>query len=184
VTTGALRATVSAPPPPIRAITLEPGGRFLAVSVERENIARLFDLRTSVEMRLAGHRDFVSGMAFSPDASLLATGSMDGTIRLWNTTSGQTVATLPGHPEETTDVAFCPDGLTLASVGIRDSLRLWHLPTQRELLSIPMPDAGGFLEFSPDGRKLVVTAENNTLHVLEAPEFVRAEGHRSAPRPR
>lgn len=171
VTTGTLRATVSGPPPPIRAITLERGGRFVAVSVERENIARLFNVRTGLELRLAGHRDFVSGMAFSPDASLLATGSMDGTIRLWDTESGQPVATLPGHPEETTDVAFCPDGLTLASVGRRDSLRLWHLPTRRELVSIPMPDAGAFLEFSPDGRKLVVTAENNTLHVLEAPDF-------------
>jgi WD40 repeat protein len=110
-------------------------------------------------MRLAGHRDFVSGLAFSRDAGLLATGSMDGMIRLWDTASGQTVATLPGHPEETTDVAFCPDGLTLASVGRRDSLKLWHLPTRRELVSIPMR------------RKLAVTAENNLLHVLEAPDF-------------
>jgi hypothetical protein len=57
-----------------------------------------------------------------------------------------------------------------ASVGWRDSLKLRHLATARELVSIPRPDAGALLEFSPDGRWLAVTAEDNSLRML-APRF-------------
>ena len=96
--------------------------------------------------------DFVSGLAFFADASTLATGNMDGTIRLWNVATGKTVASLPGHMQETTDVAFFPDGRTLASLGLRESLKLWHLATLRELVSENEPSAGYWIVFSPDGR--------------------------------
>src|SRR5208282_1669358 len=141
-------------PPPIRNAVLAPMGSHVAVCIENENVARLYDCATGAEMKLAGHRDFVSGLAFSPDGATLATGSMDGAIRLWNTATGAATATLPGHMQETTDVAFSPDGRTLASLGHNESFKLWHLPTMREVVSENDPHAGLWLVFSPDGRNL------------------------------
>ena len=132
-------------------------------------MARLYDCATGAERQLAGHDDFVSGLAFSPDGATLATGSMDGSIRLWNTTNGQTIATLPGHMGETTDVAFSPDGRTLASLGKGESLKLWHLPTLREATVENLPHAGIWLRFSPDGRQLAVETDADKLSLLAAP---------------
>jgi WD40 repeat protein/predicted Ser/Thr protein kinase len=166
---GHLMRTLKGPSPPIRNALLSPHGKQLAVSVESQNVAWLFDCATGMGRRLAGHRDFVSGLAFSPDGSTLATGSEDGTIRLWNTTNGDFVASLPGHLQETTDVAFSPDGQTLASLGRNESLKLWHLPTLREVISQNEPHAGAWLRFSPDGGRLAFDSETNTLSILSAP---------------
>jgi WD40 repeat protein len=120
-------------------------------------------------LQLVGHKDFVSNMAFSPDGAVLATGSEDGTIRLWNTTDGSSCAVLPGHMQETTDVAFSPDGRTLASLSQGESLKLWHLPTLRQVYSLKMATAGMWLRFSPDGSRLAISMMDNQLTILEAP---------------
>jgi len=139
------------------------------LSVERENLARLYDCATGQERVLSGHRDFVSGLAFSPDGQLLATGSMDGTIRLWGTATGSELAMLPGHMQETTDVAFAPDGQTLASLSRGESLKLWHLPTRREVFSEDLPHAGMYLSFAPNGRLLAIGTDEHRLRLMFAP---------------
>ncbi|HWX19839.1 MAG TPA: protein kinase [Candidatus Binatia bacterium] len=166
---GKLLGSAHGPAPPFRSTVLSPGGRHLALSLEREKLVHLFEASTGHEIQLAGHRDFVSGLAFSPDGGTLATGSMDGTIRLWDTASGKDLATLSGHMEEATDVAFSPDGRTLASIARKESLKFWHLATQRELLSLDFPQAGNFLRFSPDGTHLAVATEENSIRLFEAP---------------
>ena len=140
--TGKLLHTIAGPAPRIRNAVLSSNGKQMAVCVERENIARLYDCATGTERTLSGHSDFISGLDFAPDGATLATGSMDGTIRLWNTANGDPGATLPGHMQETTDVAFSPDGRTLASLGRDESVKLWHLPTLREVVSQSVPGRG------------------------------------------
>ena len=166
---GKLRATVSVPKPPIRCAVVDLYGKWLAVTIERENFVHLYELPERKEMRLEGHRDFVGGVAFSPDGAEMASGSMDGTIKIWSCETGKEIALLPGHLEETTGVAFSPDGRTLASVARNDGIKLWNLATLRELVSIDFPQAGNFVEFTPDGTRLAVTTVNDTIHFFDAP---------------
>ncbi len=76
---------------------------------------------------LAGHKDDVWSLAFSPDAALLATASADRTIRLWDVASGASRATLVGHTSYVLSVAFSPDGNRLISAGADTSVRVWKL---------------------------------------------------------
>src|SRR5262249_20992953 len=57
----------------------------------------------------------VRDVIFSPDGSRVATASMDRTVKLWDTATGQDVLTLRGHTAGVGCVAFTPDGMRLVS---------------------------------------------------------------------
>eukprot|EP00282_Hemiselmis_andersenii_P031068 CAMPEP_0169450726 /NCGR_PEP_ID=MMETSP1042-20121227/13310_1 /TAXON_ID=464988 /ORGANISM="Hemiselmis andersenii, Strain CCMP1180" /LENGTH=70 /DNA_ID=CAMNT_0009562575 /DNA_START=20 /DNA_END=228 /DNA_ORIENTATION=+ len=63
---------------------------------------------------LRGHSDNVRSFAWNHDGSLLASGSDDGTVRLW-TPDGQVKGTLKGHSNWVRFVAWSPDGEFVAS---------------------------------------------------------------------
>jgi WD40 repeat protein/predicted Ser/Thr protein kinase len=176
IETGKRLGSAKGPRPMLRNAVLGPGGKFLAVSTEGEKDVHLLDLVSGTDTRLAGHEDFVSGLAFSANGKLLATGSMDGTLRLWDIARASEIATLSGHMEEVTDVCFSPDGLTLASMEKGLTTKLWHVATHRELMSLPTPLACGYLRFSPDGHTLVIVQQDQKLCVLHAPTAEGWEG--------
>jgi parallel beta-helix repeat protein len=76
---------------------------------------------------LTGHTSYVNSVAFSPDGRLLASGSLDDTIKLWEVASGREVRTLSGHTSWVNSVAFSPDGRLLASGSDDRTIRLWDI---------------------------------------------------------
>ncbi|HEX4350940.1 MAG TPA: protein kinase, partial [Verrucomicrobiae bacterium] len=67
VENGQLVRTIAGPVPSIRNAVFSFGGKYFAVSVERDYFVHLYDCANGTERHLAGHIDFVSGLAFSPD---------------------------------------------------------------------------------------------------------------------
>ena len=66
-----------------------------------------------------------SGVTFSPDGKRLATGTLDGTVKVWDLTSGQETLTLKGHTGAVTGLAFSPDGHRLISASADMTVRIW-----------------------------------------------------------
>ena len=76
---------------------------------------------------LTGHTDFVTSVAFSPNGRMLASGSWDDTIRLWNPRTAEHLRTLTGHSHDVTSVAFHPTGKQLASGSWDAKIGIWDV---------------------------------------------------------
>src|SRR5262249_51825649 len=76
-----------------------------------------------------GHRGRVFSVAVSADGSLVASGSEDKTVKVWDVKAGKEKYTLKGHRESVTCVAFSPDGKWLASGSDDLMVRLWDMET-------------------------------------------------------
>ena len=120
---------------------------------------------------LTGHAEEVYGVAFSPDGTLLATGSgLDNTVRLWDVATGDCARTLTGHANSVLGVAFSPDGTLLATgSGPDNTVRLWDLATgdcARTLTGHANSVLG--VAFSPDGTLLATgSGPDNTVRLWD-----------------
>ena len=80
---------------------------------------------------LDGHEEQVNSVAFSPNGQILASGSKDGNVKLWDVNSGKEILTLLPQENkdltsEITSVAFSPDGQFLASSTIDGYVTIWR----------------------------------------------------------
>ena len=110
---------------------------------------------------LSGHTGPVTSLAFSPSVSaepILASGSWDHTVRLWNVYQNKALIEPLAHSTDVLAVAFRPDGKQVCAATLNGSLNLWD-PKEGELVGTidGLRDIAG-------GRKTTdrVSAKNNT----------------------
>src|SRR5204862_53347 len=98
----------------------------------------------------------VYAVVFSPRGDLLASGSADRTVKLWEPRTGKVLQTLKGqHTDIVRAVAFAPDQKTLASASVDRTVRLWDLATGTTTHTLTGHTGRvESLEFSPDGKTL------------------------------
>lgn len=85
---------------------------------------------------IAGHSNWVCAVAISPDGQMLASGSSDNTVKLWNLSTGEEICSFKGHLERVDSVTFSLDGKTLATGSSDNTVKLWNLRTQQEICTI------------------------------------------------
>ncbi|CCA76655.1 related to WD40-repeat protein (notchless protein), partial [Serendipita indica DSM 11827] len=119
---------------------------------------------------LIGHEDSVRAVSFSRDGSRIVSGSLDGTIYLWDASTCQPLGKpLVGHEDLVDSVAFCPDGSLIVSDSADGTIRLWDVSTG-EPVGEPLRGHEGEVHgvaLLPDGLHIVSCSEDKTIRLWD-----------------
>jgi WD40 repeat protein len=130
---------------------------------------------------LKGHTDRVHAVAFSPDGKLLASGSRDHTVKLWELTSRRAIATLHGYTGGWSSLAYSPDGKTLAGGTRQGPILLWDIRSGRVAASLNgHTDLILCVAYTRDGRTLASGSNDGTIklwNVASRREIATLTGH-------
>ena len=127
----------------------------------------------SLRNRWRAHDNEVECLRFSPDGCVLASCGRDGTIRFWDTRTGEHVDTLPTEIARCWSLAFAPDGEQLAAVGSDGKVRLWSLafpessPWKRFAIKMPGERIGPAV-LSPDAQRIATCISSGFVHVFDS----------------
>jgi WD40 repeat protein len=168
-------------------VRFSPDGKRLA-SCSFDYSVRLWDAVAARPLKtLNGHKQSCVGLDYSPDGKLLASGGDDATIRYWRAADGAPLRTVENR-HHVDKVTFSRDGKWLASGGHPHGLvgelwheltggggdgpavRLWRTSDGALVASLPHPDDVYWVAFSPDGRWLVTSGEDNRFRLWRVSE--------------
>ncbi|MEM9923198.1 MAG: hypothetical protein AAF915_05500 [Cyanobacteria bacterium P01_D01_bin.50] len=132
--------------------------------------------------RLEGHKGSIYNVSFSPDGKILATGSLDKTIKLWNAETGKEILQLTGHKGKVYSVIFNPkDKTQLASSSADGTIRLWNLKTNEYKELLGHKGKVYNLNFTDDGKILATGSLDKTIklwNVETGKEILQLTGHK------
>ena len=131
-------------------IAFRPDGRQMACTGKGAGKVNILDVETGAILRSLPHSADCFILAWSPDGRLLAAGSDDRNIHLWDAWDWRRQAILEGHQLEIVSLVFSPDSHVLASSGSEGTTRLWDPISGTHLLSA----AGRCVHFDQTGRTL------------------------------
>ncbi|CAK7268025.1 WD domain protein [Sporothrix epigloea] len=105
---------------------------------------------------LLGHHNYVYCLAFSPKGNILASGSYDEAVFLWDVRAGRLMRSLPAHSDPVSGIDFCCDGTLVVSCSTDGLIRIWDTGTGQCLRTLLLLNednpAVSNVCFSPNGR--------------------------------
>jgi WD40 repeat protein/serine/threonine protein kinase len=173
--------------------TFSPDGRMLAVGGMTSGFdegrtytgtVAVWDIESGQRFLLIGqHENEVTAVRFSPDSAVLASASLDGTVKLWDVATGDLITTLD-HGAEVNFISFTPDGAGLLASGSSIDTALWNVATSEVIRTFT---GGGAASrgagISPDGTTIATADLDGSLRfwgAATAAEQRRVVGFRSA----
>ncbi|MEB3328211.1 MAG: hypothetical protein VKQ33_03140 [Candidatus Sericytochromatia bacterium] len=176
VATGGLQRTIALPGSP-NGVVFSPDGLLVGTAIGNQvHLWRVASGLVAVEVPFDGDApDSFAAVAFSPDGARLAGGRVNGTLTVWNASTGARERSLPGHTQNVggglsawnvSAVAFSPDSTLLASCASDQTVKLWNAATGELLRTLaghqgPVTDVA----FSPGGGRLVSASTDGTLRL-------------------
>lgn len=188
--TGRILRTFTGHTGSIYALCLTPDGKTL-ISGGRDTTIKLWNLDTLGNYKsisptrrviadvlldtFTGHSDSINCLAISPDGAILASGSEDKTIKVWDVETGECLASLEGHEAGVKALAISPDGQLLISGSADNTIKLWQLPENASEPICPDPiytltghtDWVKCLAITSDGQTLASGSQDKTIKLWQ-----------------
>jgi WD40 repeat protein len=171
---GMILKQISLPTVSVSGLAFSPDGASLALpgdAIYKNEPIQLWNTTTYTSGRsfFADQYLDVNSMAFSPDGSMLATGSYDGTIYVWDQVTGNILRSLKGHTDMIQDLAFSPDSHQLVSGCFDGSVILWDTNSGIKMRSFDgHTDSVDGVAFSPDGAMIATGSMDNSVILWDA----------------
>lgn len=155
----------------VTSATFTPDGKWLVLAhgeTAKAGLIQVVEVATSsVKHQWTAHSDTIYACSISRDGKLLATGSADKLVRLWELPAGKEKGQFEGHTGHVLAVAFNEDATRLASGGSDKELKVWDVPTKQKVIAIAthtFPITG--LAWTPDGKTLVSSSEDGVARTF------------------
>jgi len=116
----------------------------------------------------AQHSDAVGGVAFSPDGLMLASGSKDKTIQIWDLATGKSIRTFEGDSSTIWSVAFDSNGTRLATGTGFWRVMLWDMKTGQSIRSLDHAASVWSVAISHDGQLIASGSGDKTTKIWDA----------------
>jgi WD40 repeat protein len=181
----AANAIVQLPQDPELSVLLAIEALRVAPTTQAEDALRQSLPESHVQAVMRGHTDAVSSAAFSPDGKWVVTASFDRTARVWDASTGRSVAELRGHTNWVYCATFSPDSRLVVTASKDDPVaRVLEATTGQCLVQLRGHSGPvNWVGFSPDGRMIVTTSDDSTARVWEigtGKELAVLRGHHGA----
>ena len=163
-------------------IAFHPQGTTLASMDEQGNRVVLWNLAKSlasgagkIQNTLGGYTNPVLEIAYSPDGTRLATGSLDGSTWVWslNSGGGEKMLDLPGHIGVIWDISFSPDGQRMLTASVDGTVRIWDISPLNNAGLLVLSGHGGQLTrvaIDPNGKYLATAGYDGNVKVWTMPD--------------
>ncbi len=152
----------------ITAVAISESGKYWAALSRRGEVRVWREEGKLLHLAWQAHTDTTYAFTFSPDEHMLASGSNDGSIKLWDVESGA-LLWAGWHTKGIMRLAFSPDGRLLASGAVDATVRLWEASLGTPLEELLHPSAVGSLAWSPDGHLLASGDVAGMIRLWEIP---------------
>ncbi len=143
----------------VHSVAFSPSQDIFAVgdSIGGIRLFRLQDWQPYLDLRghgKDGKNGWVTEVTFSPNGNLLASSSMDNTVKIWDSHTGECLKTFRDGDKWIWTVAFSPDGNTVASGGDDHTIKLWNIHTEEYKILAGHDDWIASVVFHPKGNLL------------------------------
>ncbi len=147
-----------------------PDGNKLITEGTSDDKIYLWNPNTGEQLNsfVAHKRSRKCNVSYSKNGIMIATGGVDGTIRIYSINTGLELIKLIGHEGSVNSILFSPDGITLLSKGSDRTVRLWN-PFSGKLIKTLEGYTAGIhdITITPDGNTIASWSYDKTLRLYE-----------------